>query len=69
MKKIENVEQWALLSKALREKGYRLWQMQYFADLPEGFHAWFSHSEKSDIEVVTHSKNVQEEIVSFNSNQ
>lgn len=53
MKKIELIEQWNILAAALKEKGWRLWQMQYRWNEPEGFHAWFMKEGKSDVEVVT----------------
>lgn len=64
MKKIDTLEQWAILSAALKEKGYRLWRFQYNWDLIEGFHAWYWKRGKNEVEVVTYNEQVQEEIVS-----
>lgn len=66
MKKIDNIEQWNILCAALKEKGWRLWQMQYRWNEPEGFHAWFWKEGKKDVEVVTYSEEVQEEILRYN---
>ena len=51
-----------------RENGWRVWQMQYQWNNPEGFHAWFMKHGEPDIEVVTHNEQVQEAIVNFNAN-
>jgi hypothetical protein len=69
MKSIETVEQWEILKKTLKEKGYRLWQMQYSYDEPQGFHAWFWKSGRSDVKVVTHNKDIQNDIICYNSSQ
>lgn len=66
MKKIETMEKWNILAAALHEKGYRLWQMQYSWDDKEGFHGWFLHAEKLDVEVITHNGDVERAIVAFN---
>lgn len=66
MKRIDTMEQWEILAAAMREKGYKLWQMQYSWDNKEGFHARFWKPEKSDVEVVTFDKAVQDAIVRFN---
>lgn len=51
----------------MRERNYRLWQMQYGYDTQEGFHAWFNKSGKSDVEVVTFNKKVQDAIIKYTS--
>jgi hypothetical protein len=66
MKTIETIENWNILSAALKEKGYRLWQMQYGAELSEGFHVWFWREGKNDVEVCTHSEEVQQAIIEYN---
>ena len=53
----------------LRANGWKLWQMQYGYGLPEGFHAWFWKSGEKDIEIVTHSADVQRAIVEYKSNK
>lgn len=67
MKRIDSIEKWNILSAAMKEKGYRLWQMQYGWDMPEGFHAWFAKDGKNDVEVVTFDESVQKAIIDFNS--
>lgn len=68
MKKIETIDQWDTLASALKEKGYRLWRMQYRWDLPTGFHAWFTkEGVKDDFEVITHVEQVQKAIIKYNS--
>lgn len=58
----ETLEQWNVLKGALKEKGYALWQTQYSTDYPEGYHAWFM-KDGNNIEVVTHSEEVQNDII------
>ena len=62
---IESLDNWNILKQALINKGYRLWQMQYGYDRPEGFHAWFMKDDKN-VEIITHDKAVQEDMVSSN---
>jgi len=50
----------------LRAHGWTVWQMQYQAADPEGFHAWFQKSGEEDIEIVTFNEDVQKAIVGFN---
>jgi len=66
IKKISTLEEWEILSAALKENGYGLWQMQYSYDSTEGFHAWFWKKDKEDAEVITFNKDVQEKILSYN---
>jgi|GEM_PF-907152 len=66
MKKIDTMEKWNILAGAMIEKGYRLWQMQYDCDLPEGFHAWFCKENKHDVEIVTFNKDVKHAILNYN---
>jgi hypothetical protein len=42
--------------------------MQYSWNDVEGFHAWFS-SDKNSVEVITHIKVVQCDIISFNADR
>lgn len=68
MKKVETIDQWETLDIALREKGYRLWQLQYRWNLPAGFHAWFTKEGiKDDFEVITYVEQVQRVIIKYNS--
>lgn len=67
MKRIETIEQWNPLAAALKEKGYRLWQLQYGWQYPEGFHAWFTKDGSLDFEVITHAEQVQKAIIKYNS--
>ncbi len=67
MKVIDTLEKWNILAYAMKEKGYRLWQMQYSWDSPEGFHAWFSHPIKQNVEVVTKNIEVEKAIVKYNA--
>lgn len=39
--KIETLDEWAALAVDLHEDGYNIWQMQYAANKPPGFHVWF----------------------------
>lgn len=67
VKHIDSIEKWNILSKAMQEKGYALWQMQYSWDTKQGFHAWFIHSKRSDVEVTTYNKDVEKLIVKYNN--
>jgi hypothetical protein len=67
MKHIDTMEKWWILARALHEKNYRIWQFQYSWDHPEGFHSWFMHDTKSDVEVVTRNEDVQVAIVAYNN--
>lgn len=67
VKHIDSAEKWNILSDAMREKGYKLWQMQYCYNYPEGFHAWFWKAGKEEVEVVTFNKDVQRLIIGFES--
>lgn len=65
IRSIETIEKWQSLKAELIQKGYKLWQMQYGSDSPEGFHAWFIKDDKNkQVEVVTHCKEIQKDIVS-----
>jgi hypothetical protein len=66
---IDSMEKWNILSAALREKGYSLWQMQYRWSHPEGFHAWFwrvdSNGKMLQVEVITFDQEIQNAILEF----
>ena len=64
VRSIETIEQWQILKAALIEKGYKVWQMQFSYDMPEGFHAWFWKDGSQQVEVATHNLNIQKDIVS-----
>lgn len=66
MMEIKSLDQWRSLAALLHKHGYRLWQMQYSFQDPEGFHAWFSKSGRPDVEIVTRDPDVQRAIVRFN---
>jgi hypothetical protein len=59
---IENYRKW---EEWFRDNGYSPWQYQYSWSDKEGFHTWFMKAGCEDIEVVTHSKEVWEEIMKF----
>lgn len=65
MRLIESIEEWNALASELREDGYSIWQMQYAARQPEGFHVRFWSSGLEDIEVVTHSRDVEKAMVKY----
>ena len=62
---INTLADWQSLAVELTVHGYRIWQMQYYTDHPEGFHAWFCASGRPDVEVVTRDDAVYREIVKF----
>jgi hypothetical protein len=65
--KIETLEKCNKFLAGCRQRGWKVWQMQYKYYSPEGFHAWFILPREPDIEVVTHNKAVQDAIVEYNS--
>lgn len=67
MKIINTMEKWDVAAAYFLEKGYKVWQMQYSWDHPDGFHAWLFVSGNSDIEICTHNEHVQNSIIKFNS--
>lgn len=66
---IETIEEWSAYSELLAKMGYKLWQWQYRAEGPEGFHARFFVSGKPDVEIITHSEEVENAIVSYRANR
>lgn len=62
LKIIHSMDEWFILKAALVEKGYKRFQTQYDADLPEGYHVWFIGNGKR-VEVVTHVAEVQKDII------
>ncbi|HBT65314.1 MAG TPA: hypothetical protein DEB10_11720 [Ruminococcaceae bacterium] len=61
-KRFEHMEKWLLMKKALKEKGYSLWQTQYDWDSPEGYIAGFMKDDKR-LEIVTHNKEIEADII------
>ena len=61
---VESFDKWEVLKAELKQKVFKLWQMQFSYDAPEGFHAWFLKEGKPQVEVVTHNKAIQKDIVS-----
>jgi hypothetical protein len=59
------MEEWTALAEKLSENGYTLWQVQYRANLPEGFHARFWNSQKPVFEIVTYSEEIEDKIVKY----
>lgn len=60
-KQIEKMESWLDLKQRIIERGYKLWQTQYWWNLPEGFIARFSKGDR-ELEMITHNKEIQEDI-------
>lgn len=65
---ISELSRWAEIAEQLHAGGYRLWQMQYRASDPEGFHAWFWRNGRSDAEIVTYNAEVQRAIIDYEQN-
>lgn len=61
---VESLEKWEILKAYLIEKNYKRWKMQYSYDLPEGSHSWFWKEGKPQVEVITHIKEIHDDIVS-----
>lgn len=64
---IESVEEWEKLASKLRERGYSPYSYQFSANDKEGFHTWFMKPGKEDVEIITHSPEIQKAIIGFNS--
>ena len=62
---IESLEQWTALAGELRKAGYTIYQMQYAANEPTGFHVWFWLSGRPVVHIVTHNEKVQDVIVDY----
>lgn len=63
MKAIESLAEWLPLSAELSARGYKIYQSQYRASSPEGFHAWFWAEDRPDVEIVTHNNDVYRAIM------
>jgi hypothetical protein len=64
--RIDSVDEWIPVASRLADDDFSVFQMQFAATLPEGFHAWFVAEGFKTIEVVTFSPTVQAAIVTFN---
>ena len=58
---IDSLDNWIALKERLKAEGYTLWQTQYRWSDPHGLIVGFMKGEK-EIEIVTHSKEVAEDI-------
>lgn len=65
LKSIGTLEQWHEMAAALQAGGFTIWQMQYAARQPEGFHVRFWASGRPEIEVVTHNEAIEAAIVNY----
>ena len=65
MTAVDSLEQWDALAGELRKAGYTVYQMQYAANQPEGFHVWFWLSGRPEVHIVTHNESVQDAIVDY----
>lgn len=64
---IDDLEQWVLLSIELHRAGYKLWQMQYDIQHPEGFLVWFTAPKRPEIKFITRNDSVYHQMVIFNT--
>jgi hypothetical protein len=62
---IKTLEQWNALAAELHAAGYTVFQTQYAADQPEGYHVWLWLSGRPQVHVVTHDRKVQEAIRNY----
>lgn len=65
MIKIDSLDVWQTLSAELSSHGYRLWQMQYGIDRPEGFIARFYAESLPAVEIVTFDADVRHAVLAF----
>lgn len=65
MIKIDSLDAWLPLSEELSSHGYRLWQMQYGIDRPEGFIARFYSDGMPAVEIVTFDAAVREAVLAY----
>ena len=61
-KRIENLSEWLAWKKRIAAGGFTLWQTQYGWDLPEGLIVGFMDADGQKLEIVTHSREVAEDI-------
>lgn len=65
MTQIDDVAKWTALASELARSGYKIWQMQYDTDHPEGFHVWFAAHQRPTVEVMTRNDAVYDAIVKY----
>jgi hypothetical protein len=65
LKDLKSVAEWYEIKQKLIDNNYRIWQMQYHIDAPEGFHVWFTALGKRDVEFITYDKKVYDDIIQF----
>jgi hypothetical protein len=65
MTRIDTLDQWQALAGELSKGGYHLFQFQYGAGQPEGFHAWFWASGRPEFELVTFNQDIETAIIKF----
>ena len=60
---IENIEDWLRWKRRIISAGFAIWQTQYGWNLPDGLIVGFISAEEGQkFEIVTHSKEVAEDI-------
>lgn len=64
-KQIDTIEHWLKAEVYLREHNYKIWQLQYGIDSPEGFHVCFKSKGFNDIEIFTFDREVQRAILEY----
>ena len=65
--RIDTMDKWAEVSEKLRARNYRLFQMQYGINEPQGFIAsFYCPANDPDVEIVTFDAGVCNAIVRYN---
>jgi len=62
---IETVYEWNELKNMLKEFDYRIYQVQFGIDQPEGFIVIFSDPTGRDLAITTHNEKIQKAIIRF----
>jgi len=59
---VESFEKWLIIKQYIIDNGYRSWQRQYDYSTKEGYQVRFWKANTEQIEVITHNKDIEEDI-------
>lgn len=60
------MSKWLILKEVIINLGYKLFQFQFNWSENDGFNAVFFHPEKESVTVITHLKEIQDDIINSN---
>lgn len=67
MKNIKTIEEWKKIEQLLLKKGYDLFQTQFDATNPDGYHARFINKIGVRYEIKTYNRKIEKEIIKYNT--